>query len=296
MEVSMKAIGVVTDSHSGITQEEAEKLGIMVLPAPFYIDGECYYEGINLSRETLFERIKAGAKVSTSQPSPEELMKFWDKALEQFEKIIYIPISSGLSGSCQSAMMFSREDEYEGKVFVVDNGRVATPQHRSVLDALELIEEGYFPEWIKQMLEDDRANMNIYVAVESLDNLKAGGRISATTAALGNMLNIKPVLKFDVGTLDTFQKCRGFNKAKKVMLEAMKHDMETQFKEYVDKGEFYLLAASSADKEATDEWIAEIEAYFPGMKVMCDDLAMAVSCHIGVGGLGIGCSCKPTRI
>lgn len=291
----MKKIGVVTDSHSSISQEMAKELGIYVLPMPFYFDEECFYENIDLSREEFFKKLKTNNKVSTSQPSPEEVMKIWDKALEEYEQILYIPISSGLSGSCSTATGLARDEDYEGKVFVVDNGRVSTPMHRSILDALELIKEGYEAPQIKKILEDARDKMVIYIAVETLEYLKKGGRVSATTAAVGSLLNIKPVLKFDVGILDTYKKCRGFKKAKQVMLEAMKNDLETKFAKEYQNNEVYLLAASSADEETTKEWVDEIKEAFPGMDVLCDDLSLGVSCHIGPGGLGIGCSCRPKR-
>lgn len=292
-EYFMKPIGVVTDSHSGISPEEAEQLGVKVLPMPFYVDNRCCYEGVTFTREEFLEKLKNGAKVSTSQPSPLEVMKFWDEALTEFEQIIYIPISSGLSGSCSTASMFASDEKYENKVFVVDNGRVSAPLRRSVLDALELIEKGYVAPWIKKMLESSRSDMVIYVGVETLENLKRGGRISAASAALGTVLNIKPVLKFDVSTLDVYQKCRGFNKARKVMIEAMKNDLNTKFEKWYKAGKVNLLAASSASPEVTKEWEAQIREEFPGMDVRCDDLSMGVACHIGYGGLGIGCSCCP---
>ena len=292
----MKKIGIVTDSHSGIKQEEAKRLGIKVLPMPFFVEEECYYEDVTLSRDDFFEKLKSGVNVTTSQPSPEEVMKIWDEALREFEQILYIPISSGLSGSCQTATMLANEEPYEGKVFVVDNGRVSTLMHRSVLDGLEMIEEGYSAAEIKQMLEEARANMVIYIGVETLENLKRGGRIKPGVAAIGTLLNIKPILKFDVGTLDSFKKCRGSAKARQGMIEAIKNDLEGTFKEYADKKEVYLVAASSAPDEITKDWIAQIEEAFPDMEVLCDDLSLGVSCHIGYGGLGIGLSCRPKRI
>lgn len=291
----MKKTGIVTDSHSSISQEEARHLGIKVLPMPFYIEEECYYENVTLSREDFFEKLKNGVKVTTSQPAPAEVMKIWDEALEEFEQILYIPISSGLSGSCQTAAMLADEEPYKGRVFVVDNGRVSALLHRSVLDGLEMIEEGYSAADIKEMLEDARANMVIYIGVETLENLKRGGRIKPSVAAIGTLLNIKPILKFDVGTLDSFKKCRGFAKARVGMIEAIKNDLETNFKEYYDRNEIYLLAASSAPDEVTKDWLAQIQDVFPGMDVLCDDLSLGVSCHIGYGGLGIGLSCKPKR-
>ncbi len=291
----MQTIGVVTDSHGGISVEEAKNLEVKVLPMPFYFGDECYYEGVSITRSEFFERLEAGENVSTSQPSPEAVMDIWRESLKEYETILYMPISSGLSGSCDMAIMLSKEDEFAGKVFVVDNGRVSTPMHRSILDALELIEEGYDAKQIQEILEASRDKMAIYVAVETLEHLKRGGRVTPATAALGTLLNIKPVLKFDVGVLETYKKCRGMKKARREMLEAMKQEFETRFAEYYDRNEIYLLAASSADEETTKGWIEEIREFFPGMEVLCDDLSMGLCCHIGEGGLGIGCSCRPKR-
>lgn len=291
----METIGIVTDSHSGITQKQAEELGIFVLPMPFFIDGQCYLEDVTLSREQFFETLAQGADVSTSQPSPADVTRLWDTALEQYSQIVYIPISSGLSGSCMTATALAQEEPYADRVFVVDNGRVSTPMKRSVLDALELVREGYSAGEIKAILEDAKSNMIIYVTVDTLEYLKKGGRISAAAAVLGTVLNIKPVLKFDVGTLESYKKCRGFALARRAMIEAMRHDLETTYKEWYDRGEVSLLAASSSSQEATKIWVEEIERAFPGMKVMCDDLPLGICCHIGPNGLGIGCSCRPKR-
>lgn len=291
----MKPIGVATDSHSGITPEEAQRLGIMVLPMPFYFEEECYYEEVSITREKFFERLNAGEKVSTSQPSPEAVIEFWREGLKKFQQIVYIPMSSGLSGAYNTARMLAEDDEFEGKVLVVDAGRVSTPLVRTILDALELVEEGYTAEKIREILENARDKMSIYIAVETLEYLKKGGRITAATAAIGSLLNIKPILKLDVGLLETYKKSRGMKKAKKEMLEAMKQEIENKYREYHDKNEVYLLAASSADEETTREWIKEIQAYFPDMEVLCGNLSLGISCHTGPGALGIGCSCKPKR-
>lgn len=291
----MESIGVMTDSNSGILPKEAEEMGVMVLPMPFYVDEECYYEEVSITRKEFFDQLKAGKNVSTSQPSPEAVMEFWREGLKKFEKVLYIPMSSGLSGSYNTARMLAEEPEFENKVLVLDLGRVSTPLRRSILDILELIGEGYSAEKIKEILEADRDKMSIYIAVETLEYLKRGGRVTPATAALGTLLNIKPVLKLDVGVLEIYGKCRGMKKAKKEMLEAMKKDLETRFREYYDRNEVYLLAASSADEETTQEWLEEIRAYFPGMEVLCGDLPLVIACHIGEGGLGIGCSCKPRR-
>lgn len=289
----MKSIGIITDSHSGITQEEAKQLGIWVLPMPFYIDGECYLEGINLTREEFFEKLEGGSAIATSQPSPADVCDVWDWALKEFEKVLYLPLSSGLSGSCETAMALARDEQYEGKILVVDHGQISTPLHQMVFDTLELIEKGYSAEQIKEILERGKDRMMIYIGVETLEYLKRGGRVTPAAAAIGSVLNIKPVLKLETGKLDSFKKCRGFSKVKKTMIEAMKQEMDTKFADALADGQLRLLAASSADKEETENWVKEIEDAFPGMKVFCDPLSLGVSCHTGAGALGIGCSVAP---
>lgn len=291
----MKQVGIVTDSHGGISQQEAEALGVKIVPMPFYFGDDCYFEGVSISREEFFERLRNGENVSTSQPSPEVVMEAWREALTEYETVLYMPLSSGLSGSCNTAKMLAADEEFEGKVFVVDNGRIATPMHRSILDALELIEEGFSAQEIQSKLEEAGGKMSIYIAVETLEYLKKGGRITPATAAIGTVLNIKPILRLNTGVLETFKKSRGMKKARQEMLEAMKHDFEVTFKEYADKNEIYLMAASSADEATTQEWVNEIKEYFDGMEVLCDDLSLGICCHTGEGALGIGCSCKPKR-
>lgn len=291
----MKSIGIATDSHSSIVPEEAARLEIMVLPMPFFFEEECFYEEVSIGRAEFFERLNAGQKVSTSQPSPEAVMEMWREGLKNYEKILYMPMSSGLSGSCNTAKMLAEEPEFEGKVLVVDNGRISTPLHRSIMDAIELIEEGHSAERIKEILEADRYNMSIYIAVETLEFLKKGGRITPATAAIGSLLNIKPILKLDVGVLDTYKKSRGMRKARREMIEVMQKELATRFKEYYDRKEVYLMAATSADEETTQGWIEEIQAAFPDMEVLCDNLSLGISCHTGEGALGIGCSCRPKR-
>lgn len=291
----MRKIGVITDSYSGISQEEAKELGIAVLPMPFNCGDENFYEGVSITREEFFERQNAGKTVSTSQGNPVEIMNLWRQELEKYEQVIFMPLSSGLSGACQTAMMLAQEDEFEGKVFVVDNCRISVPMYRSVLDAIELIEEGFSAERVKEILEKEREKMKIYIAVETLEFLKKGGRISASSAMLGTALNIKPILKCETETLFAYKKSRGMKKAKREMLEAMKHDMEVTFKEYTDRGDFCLMAATSADEATTAAWVEEIKEYFPGMDVVSAPLTLGICCHTGEGALGIGCSCRPRR-
>ena len=291
----MNSILIATDSHSGISPEMAEKMGIKVLPMPFYFGEECYYEEVSITRDEFFERLNAGEKVSTSQPSPEAVMDFWREGLKDYESILYLPMSSGLSGSCHTAMMLAQDDEFENKVFVVDNGRISTPLVRAIMDAQEMVEEGLSVDKIKDVLEAEKEKMSIYIAVETLEFLKQGGRISATTAAVGTLLNIKPVLKLGVGLLETYKKSRGMKKAKKDMLDAIKEDLEVTFREYHERGEAYLLVATSADEETTKEWIEEVKEFFPGMEVLNSNLSLGISCHTGEGALGVGISCRPKR-
>lgn len=289
----MRTTGIVTDSHSGISQGEAQKLGIFVLPMPFYMNETCYYEGVNITRAEFLERLGRLENISTSQPSPEAVMELWDKALETYQDILYIPISSGLSGSCQTAMMLAREEKYEGKVYVVDNGSVATPLHQSILDALELLETGCSAAEVKTRMEAVKTRAGIYIAVDDLKYLKHGGRISAGVALVGGLLNVKPVLHFDIGILELYKNCRGLKRAKQTMIEEVKKVIEQSYQREYEEGRLHIVAATSSGKEETDAWVNEIEAAFPGHKILCDDLSFGVTCHIGPGGLGIGYSCKP---
>ncbi len=289
----MKKIGIVTDSHSSITPAEAEKLGVHVLPMPFTINGEEFLENVTLSREEFFAHQREHADISTSQPSPAAVMALWDELLPQYETLLYIPISSGLSGSCATATALAAEEPYAGRVFVVDNGRVASPMHQSVLDAIELVQQGLSAAEVKAALEKYRDQLCIYVALQTMEHLKRGGRVSPTVAMIGTLLKIKPIMHFTTGKLDSYKNARGMNKAKELMLEAIRSDLAIRFADAQSRGDVHLLAASSADADETARWIAQIEEAFPGMPVLCDDLSLGVSCHIGEGGLGIGLSVRP---
>lgn len=289
----MKKIGIVTDSHSSISPAEAAMLGIHVLPMPFEIDGRDYFEGVNITRQQFFGYQRAGARIGTSQPAPAAVMELWDRLLEKYETLLYMPISSGLSNSCQTAIALAKEAPYAGCVFVVDNGRVGTPLHRSVLDAIELVKAGLSAAECKAALEAARNDLVIYIAVETLEYLKRGGRISSATAAVGTLLNIKPILHLTTGKLESFKKARGMNKACDIMLESIREDLSTRFQAAHARGDVFLLAAGSADTPTTARWLKQIEAAFPGMPVLYDDLSMGVSCHTGEGALGIGLSVRP---
>ena len=291
----MGKIEIATDSHSGITPVMAANMGVRVLPMPFYVEEDCFYEEVSITRAEFFEQLNADKKVSTSQPSPDAVMEFWREGLKEYDEILYLPMSSGLSGSCSTAMMLAQDEEFEGKVFVVDNGRVSTPLVRAIMDAQEMVEEGFDALKIKEVLEAEKDKMSIYIAVETLEFLKKGGRISATTAALGTALNIKPILKLGTEVLETYKKSRGMKKAKKEMLDAIQQDLEVTFKEYHDRGEAYLLVATSADEETTNAWVEEVKAAFPGMDVLAGNLSLGICCHTGEGALGVGISCRPKR-
>ena len=289
----MGRVVILTDSSSGIRQAEAQQLGISVLPMPFFINGETLFEDINLTQDTFYEHLTDGAEISTSMPAVGDLTDRWDELLKEYDEIVYIPLSSGLSSSCETATALSSDEEYEGKVFVVNNQRISVTQKQSVFDAIRLAESGKSGKEIKDILEDAKFQSSIYIMVDTLYYLKKGGRVSSVTALAADVLNIKPVMHFSTGTLDTYQKCRGMKKARKVMIDAMKHELETNFREEYEAGNVYLMAASSSTDEVTAEWMAQIKESFPGMDVMCDDLSLGLSCHIGPDGLGIGCSCMP---
>ena len=289
----MKKIGIATDSHSSITPEVAQQLGIAVLPMPFTIDGTCYFEEETLNRAEFYAHQRRGAKIATSQPAPADVMAFWDRQLAVYETLVYLPISSGLSGSCQAAMALAAEAPYAGRVFVVDNGRVATPLHVTVLDALRLRDAGDDAAEIKRKLEAVREEMCIYVTVETLEHLKRGGRISAAVALVGTLLHIKPILTFTTGDIGSYKKARGMSRAQDEMVEAIRRELKEKFASAAAQGRLTLLAASSASEEATAAWEARLRREFPDLPLLCDQLSLGVACHIGEGGLGVGLSVSP---
>lgn len=283
----MKKIAVVTDSNSGITQQAAKELGVFVLPMPFYINEELFLEDITLTQEEFYKKLKEDADISTSQPTPLDVTELWDKVLEEYDELVYIPMSSGLSNSCETAMALARD--YEGKVFVVDNQRISVTQRQSVLDALKLIGEGKEGAEVKEMLEKTKLSASIYITLETLKYLKKGGRITPAAAAIGTILNLKPVLQIQGEKLDAYAKSRGKIKAKKIMLEAIHKDLENRFPEEWKEGRMAIQAAYTGNPEEAAEWKKEIEAEFPGMEIHMDPLSLSVSCHIGYGALAITC-------
>ena len=291
----MGSIAIVTDSNSGISQAEAKKLGIYVLPMPFFIDEKLYYEDIDLSQEQFYQLLAHDANVSTSQPSPGDVMDLWNSILKDHTEILHIPMSSGLSASCATAQGLAQE--YEGKVHVVDNQRVSITMKQSVLDALALVKTGKTAAEIKEILEKEALESSIYLVVDTLKYLKKGGRITPAAALLGSALNLKPILQIQGDKLDAYKKVRGMKPAKKNMLEAIRHDLDTRFAEYVKKGELKLQVAYADDREAAQQWTEEVRTAFPELEVSCmDPLALSIVCHTGPGILAIAAShCLDTK-
>ena len=286
-----KKIAIATDSNSGITQAQAKKLGIFVLPMPFMINEETFYEDITLDQEGFYEKLESGADVVTSQPSPESVLNLWKEILENYDEIVHIPMSSGLSGSCQSAMMLA--EDFDGKVQVVNNQRMSVTQRQSALDALMLAERGLDAVEIKDALEADKFNSSIYIMLDTLYYLKKGGRITPAAAAIGTLLKLKPVLQIQGEKLDAFAKARTSGQGKSIMLNAIRNDMETRFGG-ASADNIWLEVAYTKDYEAAKQFVQEIQQEFPGFDIVCNPLSLSVACHIGPGSLAIAC-CKKMR-
>ena len=283
-----KRIAIVTDSNSGITQTKAKELGIYVLPMPFMINNEIFYEDITLTQKDFYVRLAEGADVVTSQPSPDSVMKLWNSLLKEYDEIVHIPMSSGLSGSCQSAVMLAQD--YEGRVQVVNNQRISVTQRQSALDALELVERGMDAKQIKDFLEEDKFNSSIYIMLDTLYYLKKGGRITPAAAALGTILKLKPVLQIQGEKLDAFAKARTVSQGKSIMINAIRADMEKRFGG-ADKDNIWLQIAYTYDLEAANQLEKEVQEHFPGFDINVDPLSLSVACHIGPGALAVAC-CK----
>lgn len=285
----MANIAVVTDSNSGITQAQAVELGIHVLPMPFMIGEETYFEDINLSQEQFYEKLTTGAEISTSQPSPEAVLKLWKNLLKEYDEIVHIPMSSGLSGSCQSAMMLAQD--FDGKVQVVNNQRISVTQRQSALDAKLLVQKGMNAKEIKDFLEADKFNSSIYIMLDTLYYLKKGGRITPAAAAIGTLLKLKPVLQIQGEKLDAFAKARTISQGKTMMINAIRNDIENRFGGDTPKN-VWMQIAYTCDQETAMAWKAEVETAFPGYDIHMDPLSLSVACHIGPGALAVACTKK----
>jgi DegV family protein with EDD domain len=281
----MNKIAIVTDSNSGISQQKAKEMGVHVLPMPFVIDGQEYLDGVTLFHKDFYEYLAKDVDVSTSQPSPGAIMSLWDALLKDYDEIVHIPMSSGLSGTCQTAKMLAQD--YDGKVEVVNNQRISITQTHAVMDALHLAEAGKSAREIREILEEEGLQSSIYITVVTLKYLKKGGRITPAAAALGTMLKLKPVLQIQGEKLDAFAKVRTMSAAKRTMIEAIRHDLENRF-----AGCNMKLAVAHTNNEAEAmEFKKELEAEFPGYTIdLVDELSLSVACHIGDGSLAVGCS------
>ena len=278
----MSRIGIITDTNSGMTAREAEQLGVALMPMPFTVNGRNYVENVNMTYAEFFEHLAAGASVATSQPSPESVMSCWDEALKTCDELIYIPMSSALSSSCQSARLFA--EDYGGRVFVVDNHRISISQKQSVLDALKWRDAGLSAEDIVKRLMDTSMEASIYLTVDDLKYLKKGGRITPSVAAVGTVLNIKPVLQIQGGKLDTYKKVRGLHAAQNAMLDAVRKDLEDRFK----GTDMLLRTAYTGDEAIGRMWNAQVQEKFPQFEVTGDPLPISIACHVGPGVIALG--------
>ena len=285
----MSGIAIVADSNSGMTQERAEKLGFFILPMSFMVNDKVCYEGIDLTHEQFYHALSTNAQVSTSQPTPAEVTDLWNRVLREYDQIVYIPMSSGLSASCATATALA--EDYNGRVEVVNNQRISVTQYQSMLDARALADRGMKAKEIKETLEKEALNSSIYIMVDTLKYLKKGGRITPAAAAVGTLLRIKPVLQIKGERLDAFSKARTMNQGKNIMINAMKHDIETMYGG-TDKESVWLYAVHGNVPDQFAEFSREVRAAFPGFKVQDDVLSLSIACHIGPGALAIACSKK----
>ena len=283
----MKKVAILTDTNSGLMPEIADKTGVHLILMPFIIDGKQYFEGKDISYRQFFEFLDNGAEVSTSQPSPADLKASFDKLLDEYDELVFIPMSSGLSGTCQTASMLA--DDYDGKVQVVNNQRISVTMRQSVEDAKALADKGYDAAQIKEILEREKFSSSIYITVQTLKYLKKGGRITPAAAAIGTLLKIKPVLQIQGEKLDSFAKVRGMSQAKTAMLKAVQNDIETRFADFHKEGKIRVHASHTLfeDDPAHDEWINLVKETFPDYYAGQDPLSMSIACHIGYGSLAV---------
>ena len=289
----MSKVCIITDSNSGITQSESKELGLVVIPMPFYINEVQHFEDIDMTQEEFYEALMdEKTEVSTSQPSPDTIMQTWRENLEEYDEIVHIPMSSGISSSCATAMMLAQEEEFEGKVFVVDNQRISVTQRRSVQQAKELAERGYSAKEIHDILFRDKFQSSIYIMVNTLKYLRKGGRLTPAVAAIGTVLRIKPVLQIQGEKLDSYAKVKTLKQAKTTMLKAIRSDFEKRFSDE----EMEIDIAYTYDKAEADKFKEEILREYPNAKVYMDPLSLSVSCHIGPGALAVALSNVPKEL
>lgn len=285
----MSKIAIVTDSNSGITQVQGKEMGIFVLPMPFTIDGSDYFEDIDLGQQDFYQKLHDDAVISTSQPAVGDLLELWNGILKDFDEIVHIPMSSGLSSSCQTALTFA--EEFDGKVQVVNNQRISVTQRQSVLDAYRMAENGKNALEIKTILEDTKFDSSIYIMVDTLKYLKRGGRVTPAAAAFAEILNLKPVLQIQGEKLDAFSKARGIKQARSVMIQAIKKDIEKRFGGFHPEAPTVRLAIAHTNNEAAAlAYQEEVAKEFPGYEIYLDHLSLSIACHIGPNSLALACT------
>ncbi len=283
----MKKIAIVTDTNSGIFPDDAKKIGCIIIPMPFIIDGEEYFEGVSLLHEKFYEIQESDKRITTSQPNINKVVDEWKRILKEYDEIVHIPMSSGLSQSCETALSFA--EEFEGKVQVVDNKRVSISMKASVVDAVNMAKDGKSAKEIKDWLEETALDSSIYLMVDTLKYLKQGGRVTPAAAAIGTLLGIKPVLQIQGGKLDKLAKVRNIKVAKEVMIAALKNDLEGRFAKFVESGEMHISVAHTCNEEAAKEFAAELKAMFPKCKFDFNDpLSLSIATHTGPRVLACG--------
>ncbi len=285
----MSKVAILTDSNSGITQAEAEREGLYVIPMPFYINDQMLFEEIDLSQEDFYGRLTEGAEIKTSMPTVGSVTDQWKKLLQDYDEIVYIPMSSGLSSSCETAYMLAQDEEFDGKVFVVDNQRISVTQRQSAYDAKMLADQGRSGAQIRDILMDEKFQSSIYIMVDTLTYLKRGGRITPAAAALGTLLRLKPVLQIQGEKLDAFAKARTVKQAKAIMIDAIKKDFAERFHD-ASGSNMYLEIAYTYDLEAAEQFKREVQEHFPDHEIVMNPLSLSVSCHIGPGALALATS------
>ena len=285
----MSKVAILTDSNSGITQAEAEREGLYVVSMPFYINDQMFFEEIDLSQEDFYGRLTEGAEIKTSMPTVGSVTDQWRKLLKDYDEIVYIPMSSGLSSSCETAYMLAQDEEFDGKVFVVDNQRISVTQRQSAYDAKMLADQGRSGAQIRDILMDEKFQSSIYIMVDTLTYLKRGGRITPAAAALGTLLRLKPVLQIQGEKLDAFAKARTVKQAKTIMIDAIKKDFAERFHD-ASGSNMYLEIAYTYDLEAAEQFKREVQEHFPDHEIVMNPLSLSVSCHIGPGALALATS------
>lgn len=286
------SVGIITDSNSGITQSQASDLGLTVIPMPFYINDEVFYEDITMTQDEFYKHLEEKVDVKTSQPTPDTMMETWRKALKTNDEVVFIPMSSGLSSSCEMALALSYEGEFNGRVHVVDNQRISVTQRQSALDALAMAKKGMSGAEIKEVLLREKFESSIYIMMDTLYYLKKGGRITPAAAAIGTLLKIHPVLQIQGEKLDAYTKAKTVRQGKIAMIKAIKKDMEARFMDPSGSNCHLEIAYTQGNKEELKQYEAEVREAFPEHDLVVDPLSLSIACHIGPGALALAVSKK----